>query len=156
MKAENLVRECENHLNGRFFYHAASTFVGRLDDMTKDIHFERLEDKSEKEKFIKVCEGRIERGHIFSSEIAMLLGFDITGIVVIIGSLLTRSEGVKDPMLNLLLHGGDFGDTFRIFFALLILALFLLFIMLGHYRIEVHAWTAFKEKAILSRKATET
>ena len=101
-------------------------------------------------QFISICDNRLERSKAFSSEIAIVLGFNFVGLSII-ASLVEIGEG--DPLLSILLNS-DSGILFRLLVIFLIVIIIPLFILFAHYRTQIHAWTAFKEIAQI--KCTET
>ena len=141
--AEELLKICEKQIETRwkiikFLKLAKYSFTGNFKAIKENIQFDTL-DKSEIEKFICTCENRRERAKILLNEIAPLIGFVVAATTVI---ALFAHEMVSLPIYAGLL-------------IFLFLSLIFLFIMLAHYRIQVHAWTAFKEEAILQKPPTE-
>ena len=96
-------------------------------------------------QFISICDNRLERSKAFSSEIAVVLGFNFVGLSII-ASLVEIGEG--DPLLSILLNS-DYGILFRLLVIFLIVIIIPLFILFAHYRTQIHAWTAFKEIALM-------
>lgn len=104
----------------------------------------------ELKQFIEICDNRLERSKAFLNEIAVLLGFDFVALSIFI-SIVDFEGKDGDPLIAILLDS-SFGILFRVFVIFLILVIIPLFILLGHYRSQIHAWTAFKEKAILMKQ----
>lgn len=96
---------------------------------------------NELKQFISICDNRLERSKAFSSEIAVVLGFNFVGLSII-ASIVEIGEG--DPLLSILLNS-DYGILFRLLVIFLIVIIIPLFILFAHYRTQIHAWTAFKE-----------
>jgi hypothetical protein len=156
MNVKELVKECEGKLKVgdtpiiKFLRLTWYSFRGDFERIRGDISFNEL-GKSEIERFIKVCDNRINRAGILLNEIATVLGFDLTAlsiIAVISSGVLEKSD---DPVLSVIVEG-QYSIQFRILVIFLFVALIFLITLLGHYRTHVHAWTAFKEEAILNEK----
>jgi len=162
MKVKELVKECEEKLKvgwdlRKFLRLAWYSFRGDFERIRGDISFNEL-DKSEKERFIEVCDNRIKRAGIFLNEVAMVLGFALTALsiiaVLVSGTLENKSGAVNqsgsiDPIRAILF---ECSQPFKILVIFLFACSILLLILLCHYRTHVHAWTAFKEEAILNEK----
>lgn len=101
------------------------------------------------EKFIEICDNRLERSKAFLNEIAVVLGFDFVAISIII-SIVDFEGKDGDPLLAILLDS-SFGILFRVLVIFLIVIIIPLFILFGHYRSQIHAWTAFKEIALMKK-----
>lgn len=141
--AEKLLKVCEKQMETRwkivkFIKLAKYSFIGNFKAIKENIQFDAL-DKSEIEKFINACENRRERAKILLSEIGPLIGFDVVAMTVI--------ASFAHEMVSLPVYVG--------LLILLFICLIFLFILLAHYRIQVHAWTVFKEGAILQKSPTE-
>ena len=137
--AKELLKICENQIETRwkivkFLTLTWYSFTNNFKAITKNIHFD-TPDASETEKFIAVCENRRARAKILLSEIGPLIGF---GVATMVGVALFARETVHISMYISLL-------------IFLFLCLAFLFILLAHYRTQVHAWTAFEEGAILQK-----
>jgi hypothetical protein len=81
----------------------------------------------------------------------MVFGFDLTAltiIAVLVSGTLENKSGSVDPIIAILL--GVYSLPFKFLVIFLFECSILLLILLGHYRTHVHAWTAFKEEAILN------
>ena len=153
MTTKELVGRCEKKLKvgcnvPKFFKLAWYSFRGDFEKIRGDISFNEPK-VSEIERFIKVCDNRINRAGIFLNEVATVLGFDLAALTIIAaisGGVLKESE---DPILFIIFEG-QYSIQFRILVVFLFVALIFLFILLAHYRTHMHAWTAFKEEAILN------
>jgi len=140
--AEKLLKICEKQIETRwkivkFLKLTGYSFTGNFKAVKENIQFDTL-NENEAEKFINACENRRERAKILLNEIAPLIGFDVVAMTVIASF---AHEMVSTPVYVGLL-------------ILLFICLIFLFIMLAHYRTQVHAWTTFKEEAILRISST--
>lgn len=129
---------------------AICSFKDDFKKVRSDISFE-FETESERQDFIAACDNRIHRATTLLNEAAIMLGFVITSVSVIASFSLNRIP--EGGLVRPLLQEGDI--LFRVFVGALIVVLILLIFLLGHYRTCTHAWTAFKEGAILERKGEE-
>lgn len=177
MKVKELVKECERELkvvrwHSNYIW-LLYRFFGEFEEIRKGIRFDDF-NNVEINQFIEVCDNRINRAKIFLSEIAMALGFAITALTIIAvlvsGTLENEScsvnlscsnlscsvnqscsdnqSGSIDP-INAILTG-PYSPPFKSLVIFLFAGVIILFILFGHYRTHVHAWTAFKEEAILN------
>ena len=111
-------------------------------------NFEKLQDISfsdeitdnELEQFVKICDNRLDRAKTFLNDIAIVLGFIIASFSIV---LTLAIVGDKLPFLVPDL-------SINLFVPSLFIVLIGLLAFLAYYRAQVHAWTAFKEKAILT------
>lgn len=151
-KVEELKNECLDRLNSTSPIKLAWwSFRNNFNELQTGFPSIELNDK-DVEDFITICDNRLDRAKTFLSEIAVVLGFNFAALTIV--AALVKIETKRDPIISLLLDEG-YGIPFRSLIAFLIVTLFFLLILLGHYRSHVHAWTAFKEKAILSHTIKE-
>ena len=104
-------------------------------------------DNNELKQFIDICDNRLERSKVFLNEIAVVLGFDFVALSII-ASIVDFGKG--DPLLSILLNS-EYGISFRLLVIFLLGVIIPLFMLLGHCRSQIHAWTAFKEIALIKR-----
>ena len=116
------------------------------DIISDDINNIGLNDK-QLEQFIDICDNRLERSKAFLNEIAVVLGFDFVALSII-ASMADIGEG--DPLRSILLNS-DYGILFRLLVIFLLGVIIPLFMLLAHCRSQIHAWTAFKEIALIKR-----
>lgn len=132
MKLNDLVNDCEKPMEWRnLAYWTLHSFSGNF-EFYRVIVDNKIEDEEDITKFIEICDNRIERAKVLLSDVATVLGFLITGTAIL-------ASFAKE---NLILFLG----------AIIII---LGFALLFHYRANVHAWTAFKEAAILIKNKHE-
>lgn len=156
MKAKELVEECEKQLKvgwymPKFFKLAWYSFRSDFRAIRGDITFDDLVE-GEIERFIRVCDNRVNRAGIFLNEIAMVLGFVLTALSIIAIISSGRIGEETQPVWTLLFTGAYYNITFRMGIIVLVFCLLFLLALLAHYRTQVHAWTVFKEEAILNEK----
>jgi len=149
--AEELLKICEKQIEtgwnvGKFFNLVVYSFRGNFKAIKKNIHF-GTPDASETEKFINTCENRRERAKILLNEIAPVIGFDVIAMTVVATMVPKSNNGGGSELLKEIL----FAPFYGILIILLFVGFTFLFVMLAHYRVQVHAWTAFKEAAILRK-----
>lgn len=150
-KVEELKNECLDRLNSTSRLKLVWwSFRNNFNELQNDFPSIELNEK-ELEDFIAVCDNRLDRAKTFLSEIALVLGFDLTALTII--AFMVKFEP-PDPVLSILLSN-NYGILFKLLVAFLVLILFPLLVLLGHYRSHVHAWTAFKEKVVLSHTIKE-
>ena len=153
--AEELLKICEKRIEtgwnvGKFFNLVVYSFRGNFKALKDDIHFS-TSDTSEAEKFIAVCENRRERAKILLNEIAPLIGFVVVAMTVV--ATITPKQDAESgyELLEGILSTPLYGDILIILF----MGFMFLFVMLAHYRTQVHAWTAFEEGAIMQKPPAE-
>ena len=99
------------------------------------------------EHFIKICDNRIERSKIYSNEIACIVGFIFVALSII-ATMVNNLIGSKSPWNFISSNEYPLIKTVVVFaFA----GLLFLFLLLSHYRTQIHGWTAFKEQAIMQQ-----
>ncbi|WAM22603.1 MAG: hypothetical protein OI715_00490 (plasmid) [Candidatus Methanoperedens sp.] len=143
-KVVDLLKCCNEKIKSNriklFFW----SFWNNFEGIQEGIYFYGF-DKEDFDKFIEICDNRLKRSKVFLNDIAVVLGFDFLALSII-ATVLSKSETDKN-ILSLLwsLLTGNF------LIEVLLIILIFLFGLLVHYRSQIHAWTAFKEKAILMR-----
>ncbi len=141
-KVKELVEECtiktdmHNYWN-LFKWNFTNNFKELQNISLSDEQF----DENELERFIKICDNRLDRSKTNLNHMARLLGFDLIALSIL--AAMATKENVLYP--NMLFRG-------YVTFAILFIILILLVASLPHYRSDIHAWTAFKEKALLMQK----
>lgn len=145
-----LVKECENKTSWKNVKSLFHSFTDNFDDYKKFIADNKLEG-GDIDKFIEICNIKIERAKTLLSDVATVLGFDITAISIILALSFEEGKMTKTstPFMTML---GKYGIPFNLFFTILILGAFVGILMLVHHRTHIHAWSAFKEAAILNEK----
>ena len=155
MKAEELLGRCEKEIdnpwfNWKFFWYS---FKGEFKEFRNIVTSENIKDKDEVETFIGICDNRIDRAKAFLSDIVTVLSLLIALLAVIasilVGSGIIKKAEKQNPLISIWL---DTGWTFQILTILLILIALLLFLLLCHYRAQIHAWYAVKEGILLMKK----
>ncbi len=94
--------------------------------------------ESELKQFIKICDNRLDRSKTFLQDVSIVLGFDLTAL-----SILAVMASKDNMFFSILPFSGI------VTFASLFIILIFLLILLAHYRSQIHAWIAFKEKALM-------
>ena len=79
----------------------------------------------------------------------MVLGFVLTALSIIAVISSDRLGEETQPVWNLLFDD-HYCITFRMGIIVLVFCLLFLLALLAQYRTQVHAWTVFKEEAILN------
>lgn len=123
----SLLKNCGKKAGWKNFVYFIHSFSGNF-EFYKGIVENNIGEK-DIEIFIEICDNRIERAKTLLSDVATVLGFLITGTTIIIAL-------TTETLLTIILG------------AIIILGFALLF----HYRANIHAWTAFKEGAILNKR----
>ncbi|MBU4492530.1 MAG: hypothetical protein KKD69_08730 [Euryarchaeota archaeon] len=147
LKVEKLLKNCNNKIRKHKYELVWWSFINNFEGTQKLISddFNDIElDNSEVKQFIKLCDNRLDRSKVFLHEIAIVLGFDFAALTIIA----TIAKTSEARTIRSLIENSD-DPIFISLILFLIGALMLLFILLGHYRTQVHAWTAFKEKGLL-------
>ena len=157
MTTKELVERCEKKLKvgcnvPKFFKLAWYSFRGEFGAIKEGVTLDDPDD-GEIKRFIKVCDNRINRARIFLNDVAMVLGFALTAlsiIAVLASGTLGNKSGSVDPIIAILF--GVYSVPFKFLVIFLFASSIFLLILLCHYRAHVHAWTVFKEEAILNEK----
>jgi len=135
---ENILEICNEKTAHNYWNLVKWSFA---DDFKKlqDISFFNEINDDELKRFIKICDNRLDRAKTYLNEIAVVLGFTIASLSIVLTLAIVAD---KLPFLV-----PDLSIT--LFVSSLFLVLIGLIAQLAHYRSQIHAWTAFKEKAIL-------
>lgn len=152
-KVEKLPGNCNNKIKEHKYELVWWSFINNFEETQKLISddFNNIElDNSELEQFIKLCDNRLDRSKVFLHEIAVVLGFDFAALTII--ATIAKTNDTR-TIWSLIESSND--PIFVSLILFLIGALIFLFILLGHYRTQIHAWTAFKEKALMKFKKIE-
>lgn len=137
MKADELVTKCEERTGWKHILSHLHSFTDNFVDYKKIIADSKLEE-GEIDKFIKVCDIKTERAKLLMNDIGTVIGIIITATTAIILSK-TINEIVNEIYYKYVL-----------LITFLILGLFFI-VLRSHYRFHIHAWTVFKEGAILNK-----
>lgn len=154
MNANELVKECEKMLNVggnplKYIRLAWYSFRGDFNYFKKSI-LDNVEE-TEIKKFIDICDNRIERAKLFLQDVGTVIGFFIISLSIVLAvSTMTIGKTPVDPVLSSIVSS-KYLYLFPILILSLLAGVIILFILLGHYRTHIHAWTAFKEGAILNK-----
>ena len=103
--------------------------------------------KNELKQFIDICDNRLERSKAFLNEIAVVLGFGFVTLSII-ASIIDIGEGYS---LLSFFSNSSYDIFFRVLVIFLLVVIILLFVLLLHYISQIHAWTAFKEIALMNK-----
>ena len=143
MEAEKLLKKLEKEIDKRWLKNKLNFywfgFRGDFSEIRKILRVEKLKE-DEIGAFIGICDNRIDRLKLFSSNIiAVLIAF-----LIAIASVLVALEiaTLKHPFLYLLCKPGV---VFEILFLIFILFLSALI----RYRAQIYAWYAVKEGVLL-------
>lgn len=143
---EKCIDDVDAHNNiKKFILLALWSFRNNFKEIQKGISFDSFE-KEDFEKFIEICNNRLDRSKVFLHEIAIVLGFDLTALTFVI------TKAMDQTKLIVFIGAWNIDITPNLGFglaAILFIILGILFILLGNYRSQIHAWTAFKEKALM-------
>ena len=145
---DKLIEACENKIGWRCWHSFTGNFEYYKDEKLVD---KLIEDQKGIDKFIEICNNRIECAKTFLQDVATILGFFSSSLVIVL-TLSVLESGDKnhvDPFLDVITQ---YGALFPVLVFSLIGCIVILFVLLIHYRANIHAWTAFKEMAILNKK----
>jgi|GEM_PF-4298268 hypothetical protein len=154
-KTNELIKECEKMLKvgcnpQKYIKLAWCSFSGDFNYFSKFI-IDNI-DEIDFEKFEKTCDNRIERAKTFLQDVGTVLGFFVTSLTIVLAvSTMERGKTPTDPILNFIITNKYGILFFPILIGLLLTGVIILALLLGHYRTHIHAWTAFKEGAILNK-----
>ena len=131
---ENILEICNEKTAHNYWNLVKWSFTDNFKKLQNIPFFDEITD-DELKQFVKICDNRLNRAKIFINDIAIVLGLIVTLYSIVL--TLPIVEVIKVPNLskNLIVPS-------------VILVLMGLF---AYYRAQVHAWTAFKEKAILMK-----
>ena len=141
LRIEEFLEKCNKKI-GEYKYELAWwSFSNNFERIKFGISFDEFEEK-DFSKFIKICDNRLERAKTFLNDIAVVLGFDFIAL-----SIIATIAKEHETIWSLIINPDYLILTFLIVFLFAILIF--LFVLMFHYRSQVHAWTAFKEMALI-------
>lgn len=146
-KVEDLLNRCNENIRKYRYKLIWWSFWNNFEGIQEGISFDGFE-KEDFEKFIEICDNRLDRSKTFLSDIAVVFGFDLVALTFVLDKAMERAKltiPIGTEVINLLPYSG------LIIATVLFVFLAILFAFLVHYRSHTHAWTAFKEKAILTK-----
>ncbi len=145
-KVEKLLEKCNEKIKFNRINLVIWSFWNNFEGIQKGVSFDGFENE-DFDKFVEICDNRLERSKVLLNEIAVVLGFDFSALAII-----ATIANIKEytTIWSLIKNSNDPIFIFLILF--LIVALIFLLGLLLHYRTQVHAWTIFKEKAILMKQ----
>ena len=150
---DNFIKACEKRIHWINLHSFTGNFEYYKDIFEGELVAKVREDRKGMDKFIEICNNRIERAKTFLQDVATVLGFFGSSLAIVLTlSVLERKETHVDTFLDFI---SQYGALFPILVFLLIGCVIILFLLLLHYRTSIHAWTAFKEMAILNKKCHE-
>ena len=148
LNIEDFLEKCNEKIKSNRINLVFWSFTNNFEKLHNDeISFDDL-NKKYLDIFIEICNNRLERSRAFLNDISVVLGFDFIALSII-ATLAKKDETI----LSLIKKSDDL--IFQFITIFLIAILIFLFILLTHYRAQVHAWTVFKEKTILMKKPLE-
>ena len=146
VEAEKLLEKLEKGIDKRWIKNKLnfywSGFRGDFSEIREIIGVEKPKG-DEIEAFIGICDNRIDRLKLFSSDISAVL----IALIVAVATILVATDVItsKHPFLALL-------DLPGVLFEILFLFLLLFLIALIRYRAQMYAWYAVKEGVLLMKK----
>lgn len=146
MEAEKLLEKLEKEIDKRLIKNKLSFywsgFRGDFSEIREILGVEKPKE-DEIEAFIGICDNRIDRLKIFSSDISAVL----IALIIAVASILVATDVItsEHPFLTLL-------DLPGVLFEILFLFLLLFLIALIRYRAQMYAWYAVKEDVLLMKK----
>ena len=147
-KVKNLTETCNRKIKrdriNFVIWSFTNNFENSWDIISDDVNNIGLNNEQLKQ-FIDICDNRLERSKTFLNEIAVVLGFDFVALSII-ASIVDIGEGNLFPSFFL---NSNYDIFFRVLVIFLLVVIIPLFMILGHYRSQIHAWTAFKEIALI-------
>lgn len=112
------------------------SFGNNFEETKKGISFDKVGD-SELEQFIKICDNRLARSKTFLDDVAVVFGFALLSLSIVVN----MAGGTTLLPYSII----------SIVTALLFVILIILILLMIHYRSDIHAWTVFKEIALMKQ-----
>ena len=146
---DNFIKACEKKIHWINLH----SFTGNFEyykKIDKKLVAKVIKDDDRIDKFIEICNNRIERAKTFLQDVTTVLGFFGSSLTIVLAlSILEQGDKHVDIFLDLII--GQYEGMFPVLVFSLIGFIVILFVLLFHYRASIHAWTAFKEMAILKK-----
>ena len=148
MEAEKLLEKLEKEIDKRWIKNKLnfywSGFRGDFSEIREILGVEKPKE-DEIEAFIGICDNRIDRLKLFSSNIIAVLIAFIIAIASILAASIELITYEKHPFWHLL-------QTPGVVFEILFLIFILFLSALIRYRAQIYAWYAIKEGVLLVKK----
>ena len=109
------------------------SFANNFEKTKKDISFGEVADNDFKQ-FIQICDNRLAQSKIFLDDAAVVFGFALLSLSIFIN----MAGATSLPYSIVIIIIAFFG----------VILIFLISLM-AHYRSDIHAWTVFKEIALI-------
>ena len=144
-KVKDLLEICNEktaHNHCKLFYWSLVDDFKKLQDIS---FFNEIND-DELKQFIKICDNRLDKAKTYLNEVALVLGFTITSLSIVLTFAIIEDKllfSLSDLIIKLIV-------------SYLFVVMLFQYAQLAHYRSQVQAWTAFKEKAIMEIKDIKT
>ena len=138
---EVLLNKCTEKAGWFHDFNLAWRSFGNDFEKTKnDISFGEA-DNVELVQIIKICDNRLARSKIFLDDAAVVFGFALLSL-----SIFTNMAGEAASLSN---------SIVIIIIAFFGVILIFLISLMAHYRSDIHAWTVFKEIALIKEAETK-
>lgn len=144
MKASELLTKCEEKTSWKNVLSLLDSFTDKSEDYKKIIADNKLEG-AEIDKFIEVCDIEIERAKTLMKEMGTVAGIFIAIMSIILSKIIIEKIGKSTDQI-----GVNLNDILLAVFVSLVIGAVLFSAFRAHYRLHIHAWTAFKEATVVS------
>ncbi len=155
INAKELLEKCEQELKrsrwGLLWKSVRSEFGG----FRRDFFENTIMNEKETERFFKVCDNRIDYAQKLLGQLTTSVSILISAILIFFSLLIDNFTFNPEQSYPFIHFFEKLSPVLLIFLMLVALLLVIMLISLLFYRIEYHAWYAFKEGALLLQVGIE-
>lgn len=137
---KDLTKICNGKIRDDRFKFIKGSFTNNFEETKKDISFGEVAGY-DFEQFIQICDNRLAQSKIFLDDAAVVFGFALLSL-----SIFTNMAGEAASLSN---------SIVIIIIAFFGVILIFLISLMAHYRSDIHAWTVFKEIALIKEAETK-
>lgn len=131
---KDLTETCNRKIRDDRIKFVIRSFTNNFEKTKKDISFGEVADY-EFEQFIQICDNRLAQSKTFLDDVAVVFGFALLSLSIVVN----MADGTTLLPYSIVI----------IVTALLFVILIILMLLMIHYRSDIHAWTVFKEIALM-------
>ena len=130
---KDLTKTCNGKIRDDRFKFIKGSFTNNFEKTKKDISFGEVAGY-DFEQFIQICDNRLAQSKIFLDDAAVVFGFALLSLSIFINMAGTTSLPYSIVIIIIAFFG--------------VILIFLILLMV-YYRSDIHAWTVFKEIALI-------
>lgn len=147
---KDLTETCNRKFRCHHIKFVKWSFTNNFEDVWKLISddFNNLGlNNDELKQFIDICNNRLEHSKTFLNDVAVVFGFDLLALSIIANIAIGGNKTtILLPYFSVILVA-----VLLLIILIILLLLPILLLLMIHYRSDIHAWTVFKEIALMKQ-----